>query len=326
MRVLIKAGHSICDSSIRGVDSNMNSLRALATRCYANAYLLLSVTTFFWAGNAVAGKIVAGLVTPVTMTFLRWTLAALLVLLLARKHLRRDMSALMRQWPLVFGLGALGFSAFNLLLYSALNYTTAINVTIEQSAMPVTIMLVNFIAFRQRIRALQCVGVVATIVGVVVTASHGDPWLVIAQGMNVGDALMLGTVLLYSGYTVALRYKPAVHGLSLMAGMCVSAWLFTSPFFAYEVIEKGFEWPVATAWGAIIFAATGPAIVSQLFFMRGVELIGSNRAGVFINLVPIFGAVLAVLILNEDFQAFHLLALVLVLGGIAVAERFAPPN
>lgn len=302
----------------------MTSIRSIGTRCYANAYLLLSVTTFLWAGNAVAGKIAAGLVTPVTMTFLRWSVAASLVLLLSRKHLRHDLPALTRQWPLVFGLGALGFSAFNLLLYGALNYTTAINVTIEQSAMPITIMLVNFIAFRQRIRALQCIGVVATVFGVVVTASHGDPWSVVSEGMNAGDALMIGAVLLYSGYAVALRYKPAVHGLSLMAGMCVSAWLFTSPFFAWEVMEQGFEWPGAIAWGAIIFAATGPAIVSQLFFMRGVELIGSNRAGVFINLVPIFGAVLAVLILGEDFQAFHLLGLVLVLGGIAVAERFSP--
>jgi drug/metabolite transporter (DMT)-like permease len=306
----------------------MNSLRALATRCYANAYLLLCVTTFFWAGNAVAGKIAAGLVTPVTLTFLRWSIAACLVLLLARKHLRHDLSALIRHWPLVFGLGALGFSAFNLLLYGALNYTTAINVTIEQSAMPITIMLVNFIAFRQRIRALQCIGVIATIVGVVVTASHGDPWSVLVEGMNFGDALMIGAVLLYSGYAVALRYKPAVHGLSLMAGMCVSSWLFTSPFFIWETMENGFEWPGAVAWGVILFAATAPSILSQLFFMRGVELIGSNRAGVFINLVPIFGAVLAVLLLDEDFQAYHLLGLALVLGGIAIAERFSPnaPN
>jgi drug/metabolite transporter (DMT)-like permease len=299
-------------------------VRAFAEKCFANAYLLLTVTTFFFAGNAVAGRLAAGLLTPVTLTFLRWTIATALILILARRHLHRDLGAVGRQWPLVFALGALGLAAFNLLLYGALNHTTAINVTIEQSAMPVMIMLVNFIAFRQRIRLLQCVGVVATVVGVIVTASHGDPWSVVANGINRGDAIMLGAVLLYSGYAVALRFKPAVHGLSLMAGMFVSAWLFTVPFFVYEAVTLGFELPDAKGWAIIVYAAVLPSIVSQLFFMRGVELIGSNRAGVFINLVPLFGAFLAVLILGEQFQGFHLLGLILVLGGIALAERFAP--
>lgn len=301
----------------------ITALRVVGHRCYANAYLLLIVTTFFWAGNAIAGKLAAGLVTPVTITFMRWIIATTLIVFLARKHLRRDLGALGRQWPLVFTLGVLGFAGFNLLLYGSLQYTSAINVTIEQSAMPVMIMLVNFIAFRQRIRALQFVGVVATIAGVIVTASHGDPWSVIADGMNRGDAIMLGGVLLYSSYAVGLRFKPAVHGLSLMAGMGVSAILFTTPFFVYEVIVQGFVLPNAHGWALIAYAAVLPSVVSQLFFMRGIELIGSNRAGVFINLVPLFGALLAVIILGEDFQGFHLLGLVLVLGGIAVAERFA---
>lgn len=135
---------------------------------------------------------------------------------------------------------------------------------------------------------------------------------------------MIGAVLLYSGYAVALRFKPAVHGLSLMAGMCVSAWLFTAPFMVHEVLTQGFSLPNVKGWAIIVYAAVLPSVVSQLFFMRGVELIGSNRAGVFINLVPLFGAMLAVLILGERFQSFHLLGLVLVLGGIALAERFAP--
>ena len=301
----------------------ISSIRALGDQCYANAYLLLTVTTFFWAGNAVAGKMAAGLVTPVTLTFLRWTIATTLILFLARKHLRRDMGVLGRQWLVVFALGALGFAAFNLLLYGALNYTTAINVTIEQSAMPVMIMLVNFIAFRQRIRGLQFIGVAVTIAGVVVTASHGDPWAVIDNGVNRGDAIMIGAVLLYSAYAVGLRFKPAVHGLSLMGGMCVSAWLFTTPFFVAEVFAQEFVFPNAKGWAIIAYAALLPSVVSQLFFMRGVELIGSNRAGVFINLVPIFGALLAVVMLGEDFEGFHLLGLVLVLGGITAAERFA---
>jgi drug/metabolite transporter (DMT)-like permease len=132
----------------------MMLIRARVEECYANAYLLLCVASVFFAANAIAGKLAAGLMTPVTLTFFRWSIAIGLIISLARKHLRRDLGVLGRHWLLVFCLGAVGFSAFNLFLYGALNYTTAINVTIEQSAIPV--MLINFIIFRQRIRALQC--------------------------------------------------------------------------------------------------------------------------------------------------------------------------
>lgn len=290
---------------------------------FANAYLLLSLTTVFWAGNAIAGRLAAGVLTPITLTFLRWALATALIVYLARRHLRRDVAALRRHWLLVFGLGALGFAAFNLLLYWALNHTTAINVTIEQSAMPVLIMLVNFVAFGQRIRALQALGVAATIAGVVVTATHGQPLALLEAAVNRGDVIMLGAVLLYAGYTVALRFKPAVHWLSLLAAMAFAALVFVTPFFALEVARGGFVWPGAAGWGIVVYTAVFPSVMSQLFFMRGVELIGSNRAGLFINLVPLFGALLAVVLLGEAFRAYHLLALVLVLGGIALSERAA---
>jgi drug/metabolite transporter (DMT)-like permease len=298
-------------------------VRSILEKCFANAWLLLTVTAFFWAGNAIAGKLAVGLMTPITLTFLRWSVAALVILIVARRHLRRDLAAILRHWPLLFAFGALGFAAFNLLLYSALNYTTAINVTIEQSAMPVLIMLINYLAFRQQIGAVQCIGVAMTIAGVIVTAAHGDIGSIIESGINRGDAIMIAVVLLYSGYAVALRYKPAVHGLSLMAAMCISAWLFTLPFFAFQTFNQGFELPGIRAWMIVLYAAILPAVLSQLLFMRGVELIGSNRAGVFINLVPIFGALLAVALLGEAFESYHLLGLLLVLGGIAIAERCA---
>jgi len=289
---------------------------------FANAYLLLCLTTLFWAGNAIAGKLAAGVLTPVTLTFLRWLVASVLILIIAAPHLRRDLSTLRRHWLLVFGLGALGFAAFNLLLYGALNHTTAINVTIEQSAMPVFVMLVNFLAFGQRIRALQVLGVAATVAGVMITATRGDPGSLLALDINRGDAIMMGAVALYSGYTVALRFKPAVHWLSLLFAMAASALAFSIPFFVVEVARGGFTAPSLTGWLIVLYTAVFPSVMSQLFFMRGVELIGSNRASLSINLVPIFGSSLAVLLLHEALRAYHLMGLLLVLGGITLAERY----
>ena len=289
---------------------------------FANAYLLLILTTMFWAGNAIAGKLASGVMTPVTLTFFRWVVASVLIFFIAAPHLRRDMAALRRHWLLVFSFGALGFTGFNLLLYTALNHTTAINVTIEQSAMPVLIMLVNFIAFGQRIRALQALGVAATIAGVIITATRGEPGSLLALEVNRGDAIMMGAVALYGAYTVALRFKPQVHWLSLLFAMAVSALAFATPFFALEVADGRFSAPSLRGWLIVAYTAIFPSVMSQLFFMRGVELLGSNRASLFINLVPIFGAVLAVAVLGEAFRVYHLAGLVLVIGGISLAERY----
>jgi drug/metabolite transporter (DMT)-like permease len=288
----------------------------------ANPYTLLTLTTLFWAGNAIAGRFAAGVISPVTLTFTRWLIAAALFYLFARPHLKRDWAIIRRHIPYLFGLGAVGLTAFNIFFYWALNYTTAINVTIEQSAMPVLIIVANYLFFSLRITALQALGVLLTIVGVIVTATRGSPMDVLETGVNRGDALMMLCVLLYGSYTVALRFRPDIHWMSLMFVLTFSAVIFSAPFYAIEVYRDGFTLPGPEAWAIIAYTAIFPSMLSQLFFIRGVAILGPNRAGLFINLVPLFGAVLAVVILGEVFRAYHLAGLLLVVGGIAMAERF----
>ncbi len=288
----------------------------------ASPYTLLTLTALFWAGNAIAGKLAAGTISPVALTFSRWLIACAAFYLLARPHLRGDWPMVRRHLGLLFGLGALGFSAFNIGLYWALNYTTAINVTIEQSAMPVLIIVANYLFFSQRITALQGLGVLLTVSGVLVTATRGAPLAIFDTGVNRGDAIMILCVILYGSYTVALRYRPNIHWTTLMFALSFSAMLFAVPFYALEIAQGGFQMPGPEAWAIIAYTAIFPSMVSQLFFIRGVAMLGANRAGLFINLVPIFGALLAVIILAESFKAYHLAGLVLVLGGIAMAERF----
>lgn len=290
---------------------------------FNNAYLLLTLTALFWAGNATAGKLGAALIEPGALTFTRWFLAVLILYPFARHKLRKDWPVLKANLGKVFLLGGIGFTGFNLGLYAAVHDTTAINVTIEQSALPALVMLVNYFAFRQRVRALQMVGVALTIIGVVVTATHGNPLSLLQQGLNRGDAVMMVAILAYAGYTIGLRYKPDIHWITLLFALAVSACLTATPVFLWEGIQSGFEMPPPAAWGVIAYVVIFPSLVSQLFFIRGVELLGSNRAGVFINLVPVFGTLVAVLVAGESLQVFHLLALTLVLGGIAMAERYS---
>ncbi len=290
---------------------------------HANPYALLTLTTLLWAGNAVAGKLAAGIISPVALTFARWLIACIAFYFFARPHLNSDWPAIRKSLPLLFGLGGLGFSAFNFGLYGALHYTTAINVTIEQSAMPVLIIFANYLFFSMRITGLQGVGVLLTIIGVLVTATRGSPLAVFEIGINRGDAIMMLAVLLYGSYTVALRFRPDIHWTSLMFVLTCSATVFAVPFYAVEILRDGFRMPGPEAWAIIAYTAIFPSMVGQLFFIRGVAILGANRAGLFINLVPIFGALLAVLILGESFRAYHMVGLALVLGGIAMAERFA---
>ncbi|CDX25119.1 conserved membrane hypothetical protein [Mesorhizobium sp. ORS 3324] len=284
------------------------------------AYLFLLSTTLLWGGNSVAGKLAVGHVSPMTLVFLRWVLAVLILLPVGWRAFRQDWPELRRHWLLLAGLGACGFTIFNVIFYTALNYTTAINVSIEQAAIPIVIILANFVLFRLHVQRLQIVGVALTVVGVALTASHGDLSQLLKLELNFGDAIMLVAVVCYSLYSVGLRMKPSVRWQSLILALSLAALLTSVPFFVWEVAAGRVIVPDARGWAVAFYTALGASVVSQIFYIRGNELIGANRAGLFINLVPIFGTLLSVLIVGERFELYQGLALALVLGGITLAE------
>ncbi|MBZ9892883.1 MULTISPECIES: DMT family transporter [unclassified Mesorhizobium] len=287
---------------------------------HRSAYMFLLLTTLLWGGNSVAGKLAVDHVSPMTLVFLRWVLAVAILLPIGWNALKRDWPVVRRHWFVLAALGASGFTLFNTIFYTALNYTTAINVSIEQAAMPILIIVANFIFFRLRVNWAQIGGVVLTIFGVILTACHGDPRRLLTLELNFGDGIMLVAVILYSGYSVGLRLKPAMQWQSLMLAMSLAALVTSLPFFLWEIAAGKVIVPDARGWAVIVYTAIGASVVSQIFYIRGNELIGANRAGLFINLVPIFGTLLSVLIVGETFQLYQALALVLVLGGIALAE------
>ena len=285
------------------------------------AYVFLTITALSWGGNAVAGKMAVGHISPMLLTSIRWAMALLILTTFTLPQVRRDIKTIVRNLPLLFAYGMVGFTFFNILLYSALEFTTAINVAIEQAGMPMVIFLANFLLFRIKASFAQIAGFFLTLTGVAITASSGSLGRLIALELNRGDALMLLAVLSYGGYTVALRYKPVLHWQSMITVMAGAAFLSSLPFSAYEVVQETVIWPDMTGWLIVAFAAIFPSLVSQVLFIKSNELIGSNRAGLFINLVPIFGTLLSVMILGETLHLYHVIALVLVLGGIGLSER-----
>jgi drug/metabolite transporter (DMT)-like permease len=285
-----------------------------------SAYLLLLLTTLFWGGNAIAGKLAIGHISPFALTFLRWVVALAILLPFAWKPLRRDWPLIRKNLPLLTTLGIIGFTCFNAAMYTALTLTSAVNVSIEQGAIPLVIIVVNFLVFRARATWLQLAGFLLSLVGVALTASHGDLLRLTEFDINFGDVLMLLAVAAYGIYTVALRFKPAIHWLSMISVLSAAALVSSLPLIAWEHAAGGLLMPDLRGWMIVVYTAVFPSVLSQVFYIRGNELIGANRAGLFVNLVPIFGTLLSILILGEDFHLYHAAALALVLCGIWLAE------
>lgn len=285
---------------------------------------MLVVATLCWGGNAVAGKFAVGHISPMILTFLRWLFAVIIIFGMSMPQVRKDWPVVCRHWPVLMFLGVVGYVVFNAALYTAVHYTTAINVTVEQAVIPMLIFTFNFILFRMRVTWLQILGFGLTLLGGLLTAAHGDLSTLVTLTVNVGDAIMGIAIVSYAVYTVALRYRPVIHWRTLMAIPALSALLFSIPLLLWEDASGMAVWPDASGWLVTLYTAVFASLVAQVLFIMGVEAIGANRAGLFINLVPVFGTLLSVVILGEDLQAFHLTALALALGGIAIAEWGKP--
>ncbi len=288
---------------------------------FSNPYLLLLLATLLWGANSNAGKLAVGVIDPITLTQLRWFFTALIATIFGFNYLRRDWPVAKQHLALLFVLGCLGFSGFNLSLYGALTYTSVINASIEQASIPLFILVFNFLLFGQRVMALQLLGVILAVAGVVVTVSEGNPAVLLDSGLNRGDAMMIFASFLYASFSVLLRHKPKIHWLSFLAILALSAALATIPFTVWHWGQNGGVPEIGkNAWLLVAFVVIFPSLISQLLYIRGVELLGANRAGLFINMVPVFGSLIAVLVLGESFFAYHAAGLCLVFGGIALAE------
>lgn len=287
------------------------------------AYTLLILTTLFWGGNSVAGKMASGEISPMLLTLSRWVLAVLFIAPFALKDLKREWPVIRQHWLTLVFYGAIGFTLFNLLLYTALTKTSAVSASIVQAALPATVYLFNFILFRVRVTIWQIAGFFVTLAGVMIVATHGDIARLATLDLNAGDALVLVAVVVYAIYTVYLRYKPKLNWKSLIVVLAGSAAMAAVPGVIWEWQTGNLILPGHKGLMIALYTGIFPSIISQLFFIKGVELIGANRAGIFINLIPIFGTALAILLIGEPLEGFHITALVLVIAGIWLAERKA---
>ena len=285
------------------------------------AYLLLTLTVLFWAGNFVLARALHTEFEPITLAFYRWSLALMILLPFWLPRAWKVRSLLARYWFRLSVLGLLGVASFNTLLYEGLQMTLATNATLLQSAIPIIILLISVLFLGEHVSGRQWLGVVLSLSGVLMIISQGDPTLLLQLAFNEGDLWVLGAVLAWAAYSLLLRSKPAdVEGFVFLGFTIMVAVIVLFPL---SILEQGGALPQLTWTPAIVitvvYMAVCPSILSYLFWNRGVAELGAPRAGLFIHLIPLFGLLLSALFLGENVQAFHLLGITLIFLGIYLA-------
>ena len=286
-------------------------------------YLLLSLTSLFWAANIVLARYVAGHVPPMTLSCVRWIGAFLMLLPFAWPHLKRDWPALRARLPLMLVLSATGFAFNNALSYWALQYTEALNALLIQSSAPLFVALWALLLFGVRLTLAQFAGIVISLAGVLVILLRGDLAALLTIHFNRGDLMFGGAVLSFGLYSALMTRRPKTHQLSLIAFTIGAGAVLLLPFSAWEFSTGYTLKPDALTLATLAYVMIFPSTLSYLFFNRGIALIGPNRSAPFLHLVPVFGSAMAILLLGEQPRLFHLIGYALVLAGIVIASRQA---
>jgi drug/metabolite transporter (DMT)-like permease len=271
-----------------------------------------------WASNIVLARGVVDLIPPVAFAFWRWTLAFLVVLPFTLRPLAQDRQEIVRHWKLLFLLSVLGISIFNALLNTAVHTTTAINGSLIQSTMPAVIVLLSHAFYREKISRRQMAGIAICMIGASLILLRGDLRTILAMSFVQGDLLMIIAVLAYGLYSVLLRRRPAIHPLSLLCATFFMGALGLLPAYLVELALIGafaLNWEITLS---ILYVAIFPSSVAYFCWNKGVGLLGPNRAGLFINLIPVFASLLSIWLLGESIQLFHLGGMTLIIGGMFI--------
>ena len=301
----------------------------------------MTLPPLLWAGNAVVGRLMVGRVPPLALNALRWAIAAALLAPLAGAAWR-ERARIVDAWPYLLALGVLGVGSFNALQYLALETSTPLNVTLINASMPVWMLAVGALVWRQRPASRQLAGAALSLVGVATVVARGAWTELVDVRFVVGDAYMLAAVIGWAGYSWLLVRPPAALFLSRVPrpqlGLDWAGFLFAQALFgvaaagaaaaveAAAVPHPPIDWRSGAVWAALAYVAIGPSIVAYRCWGLGVAQAGPALPAFFANLSPLFAALLSALLLGQWPQPFHGVAFALIVAGIVVSAPRAPPR
>lgn len=274
----------------------------------------------FWGGNAVAGRMAAGLVPPLSLAFWRWLFAFLILLPFGLPRVLAQKETVLRHWKLLCLLAASSVTAYNSFLYVALTTTTAVNATLVSAAIPVAIVSLSWLWFREGVGPRQAAGILLSLAGVLMVIARGDLQTLLSLSLHAGDLWALAAVASWSLFSVVLRrYPTGLDSLALLTVQVGVGTLFILPLYLAELAFGG---GFALSWkavGLISYVAVFPSLVAYGLWNLGVVRLGAGTAGLYVNLIPVFTALLAIPLLGESFRWFHGAGMVMIFAGIWLA-------
>jgi drug/metabolite transporter (DMT)-like permease len=288
----------------------------------STAYILLFLTALFWAGNWVIARGLQGYMSPIAMAFWRWLAALVLLLPFVARPIAREWPVVRRSWKVLLVLGVIGVGAFNTLTYTGLKYTTATNGVLLNSIIPILVIAINVVVLREPLSRRQAIGVLTSLAGVLTIVAHGELDRLMHLRLNPGDLWVLSAMLGWAIYTVCLRWRPrelssnAFTGSLIVVGVAVLL-----PVFAWD-----YDSGQRTTWGPVTFAAVAyfaifPSVLAYYFWNAAVARVGGERASTFLHLMPLFGAVLSAIFLDESLLWYHYAGALLIFAGLFIASR-----
>jgi drug/metabolite transporter (DMT)-like permease len=286
-----------------------------------NPFFLLALAGLLWSGNHVSGRAVAGEIPPLFLSALRWLIGALAIAPFALPHMRRDWPLVLEKWKAVVFLSLLGGTIFSALQYVGLQWTTALNVAVFNSFSPVIMVAAGALAFGDRLGPIQVLGILTSLAGVMLIVAEGDPARLVSLTFNIGDLVILFNMGVWAVYSAFLRLRPAIHWTSFTLVLAIFGAVTTAPFAVWEFSTGAHFVSSLKTWTVIAYVSIFSGILAFAAWNRGIEVIGSSRGGVFLHLIPIYGALLATTILGEKLHLFHIGGFVLILGGVFLAVR-----
>jgi drug/metabolite transporter (DMT)-like permease len=284
------------------------------------AIVSLLAATLFWAGNYVIGAAAVESIDPASLVLLRWLVAVVPLFVIAQVVERPDWRRALRAWPSLLLLAAFGLLGYNLLLYSALQFTDPFNASLINAFNPALISIAAVLFLRERLTPTAVAGILLALAGVLVVISGGDLLSLLDGGFGAGDLLMIGAILAWTAYTVIGRRTkgiPPITSTALQAAITIAA---LTPVVA---VTGGPTLPSSPeAWGALVFIGVFPSVLSYLLWNRALTEIPPARAGVFLNLITVFTALFTILA-GHPFTAAQIIGGVIVIAGVVLANEKA---
>ena len=288
-----------------------------------SAYLFLVLATFCWSGNFIVGKFATVYeIPPLTLNVFRWISVWFILIPFTYKEIFENLPYIKKNWLVISFMGVITISTFNSVVYFALNYTQVINAVLMLSAIPAATIVLSSLMKIEETNIFQLLGLVLSIIGIGSIISNGDIQKIISLDFNKGDMWMLVCVITWSLYSTLLKKNNfKLSQFTLIQLMVSVGILFLIPQFFYEK-SIGLELNLDKNFFLIlIYVAIFPAIAAYYFWQKGIEIIGPNRASMFIQLMPLFSAVMAIIIFKEKFELYHFIGAIFILSGIYLSNR-----